>query len=918
MRRIVLPQDTCGLMTFAERLLAVLSKNCEVLGVTIGRLADRRAPDLCFIIVPRIMALSVGTRLGSHEITGLLGKGGMGEVYRARDLKLKRDVAIKILPEEFARDADRMARFQREAQILASLNHPNIAGIHELQEGNQSLYLVLELVQGETLADRIGRGPIAIGEALEIGRGICAALEAAHEKGIVHRDLKPANVKITSENDIKVLDFGLAKASKPESAPTTLSNSPTISMAATQQGVILGTAAYMSPEQAKGRTVDRRTDVWAYGCVLYEMLTGRQAFSGNDVADVLAAVLRTEPDWNALPADLNEGVREVLQGCFKKNPQERWRDIGDVSLQIDRSVEKNGGRDEASTSRVETSRRRRPIFTAVVLAACAGLLLAGVVAWAVWPLSQGLFPARLEVLLPPDVRPTGIAVSPDGKRLAFVANGRVYMRALADWQVLPIPGTEGAVEGAFFSPDGQWLAFFTSNQLKKIALDGSAAIPVANITSGLPGTWAPGDRIFYGIGGPSGLFQVSASGGMPELAAKLETYQDLDYPEVLPGGKWLLFSAQRNTSVSIQFEVVAQSLITGERKILVKGGKFAKYSPTGHLIYEQLGSLYAVAFDPDNAAVTGSPASLGEHVATDISFFSPALFTMAPNGTLAFVPARDASKRHLVWVDRSGRVEALTNLPQHAYAGPRISPDGQKMMVLLEDTGDLWIYDKRGSSIRLTNDGLTVRAIWSSDGSQITYSSGRVEPGSSVLQDTAQTRFSLFSRPSDGSGEAHPLAKGDSKLTDARTAQLANGGAISPDGKWAAYVSDESGRGEVYVTSYPGPAGKSPVSTGGGSQPVWGRNGELFYRNGTRMMAVPVSTSLTLKIGEPKLLFDGDYEFGPQGPRTNSNYDVTPDGQRFLMVAADDTVNSGQSVFRPQINVILNWARELQQRVPPR
>jgi serine/threonine-protein kinase len=862
-----------------------------------------------------IMPLTIGSQLGSHEITALLGKGGMGEVYRARDLKLKREVAIKILPDEFARDTDRVNRFQREAEVLASLNHPNIAGIYDLQEGNGSRYLVLELVRGETLADRITRGPIPIEEALKIGGGICAALEAAHEKAIVHRDLKPANVKITPDNNVKVLDFGLAKAAKTETASPVLSESPTISAVATQRGVILGTAAYMSPEQAKGRPVDKRTDVWAYGCVLYEMLTGRPAFSGSDVADVLAAVLRAEPEWSALPPDLDAGVREVLQGCFRKDPQERWRDIGDVALQLNRAAETNGGRVEEPLYRAQAS---RSILRTAIVASSLSLLLAALTAWAVWPRSMELLPAHLEVLLPPDVRPSGIALSPNGTRLAFVANGRVYTRALGEWQVRSIPGTEGATDGGFFSPDGQWIAFFTSSQLRKIPLDGSAAIPLANIPAGLQGTWAPGGRIFYGIGGSSGLFQVSADGGMPELAAKLESYNDLDYPEVLPGGKWLVFSGQRNTAVSIQFEIVAQSLVTGERKILVKGGKFARYSPTGHLIYEQLGSLYAVAFDPAKAAVTGSPTPLGEHIATDISFFSPALFALAPNGTLAFVPAREASKRHLVWVDRSGHVEALTNLSSNAYAAPRISPDGQKVMVLLEDTGDLWIYDQRGSSIRLTNDGLSVRAIWSADGSQIAYSSGLVDPSSLVLPETKGERWGLFSRPSDGSGEAHPIPKGDSNPTATRASELVNVASVSPDGKWLAYVSDESGRFEVYVTSYPGPGGKSAVSTGGGTQPVWGRNGELFYRNGTRMMAVPISTNPTMKIGEPKVLFDGDYEFGPQGPRMNSNYDVTPDGQRFLMVAADDAISPGQSVFRPQINVILNWYRELQQRLPQR
>jgi len=865
------------------------------------------------------LALAIGTQLGSMEVTALIGRGGMGEVYRARDTRLKRDVAIKILPDEFSRDADRVSRFQREAEVLASLNHPNIAAIYDLQEAQGSRYLVLELVEGETLADRIARGSIPIEEALDIAKNISEALEAAHEKGIVHRDLKPANVKMTADGKVKVLDFGLAKIFSDEATNVSVSQSPTLISAASAPGTILGTAAYMSPEQARAKTVDKRTDIWAYGCVLYEMLAGRPAFSGSDVADILAAVLRAEPQWSALPPDLGARVRETVQRCLEKNPLERWRDIGDVGLQIRSALADNGGRVGQPVGARESSHSVHATLLAVTFTFCITLILVGVLAWVIWPRRQVSTPVRLEVSLPPDIRPTEIALSPDGRRLAVVANGRIYIRALDEAQVRTVPGTEGAVDGGFFSPDGQWLGFFTNDQLKKVALNGGAAIPLANVSEGLSGTWAPGDRIFFGLKGPSGLFQISVSAGMPEPVAKLDGYHDLDYPEILPGGEWLLFSAQHDSPVSIQFDILAQSLVSGERKVVLKGGKFARYSPTGHLIYEQLGSLYAVAFDAVKVSVTGPPTPLGEYVATDISFFSPALFALAPNGTLAFVPGRDASKRHLVWIDRTGHAEPLKGLPQRAYAAPRLAPDGQRIIALFEDTGDLWIFDMRGSSIRLTKNGLSGLAAWSSDGSQVVYSSGRVNragPGPAIFQDTARTTWSVFSAPSDGGGEVREITNTDSKEAALLAAQLVNAESISPDGRWAAYVSDESGRDEVYVKPHPGPGGKFPVSAGGGIQPVWGRNGELFYRNAARMLAVPISTMPTLKIGQPKVLFEEDYELGPGGPRTNSNYDVAPDGQRFLMVAPESTGGIGQSAFRPQIRVVLDWFEELKQLVP--
>ena len=853
------------------------------------------------------MSIGIGSSLGAYQITARLGAGGMGEVFRARDGKLKRDVAIKILPDGFARDPERVARFRREAEALAALNHQNIAAIYDLQYSDTTPFLVMELVEGETLAERIAPGPIAVDESLAIARQIAEALEAAHERGIMHRDLKPANIKVTPDGKVKVLDFGLAKAFTGDQADVRLSESPTLSIAATQQGVILGTAAYMSPEQAKGRSVDKRADIWAYGCVLYEMLVGSPAFPGTDTHEVLAGVIRAEPLWSALPQDLHPRLIELLQRCLEKNALERWRDIGDVRLEIQRISTHPDSSWVSRTEIVQPQKRSRSLGRWIVATFLATVVMSSLTAWDFWPRFPSIPPTRFAVSVPEDGSANGVALSPDGRRLVFEANGKLYMRSMGDLETRSIPGTQGAKQ-PFFSPDARWIAFFTNNQLKKVAVDGSAVISVADIKigfGGLVGTWDSNDRIIFGVGGPSGLFQVSANGGEPKPLAKLEDYQDLDYPEVLPGGEWLLYGAQRDTPVSIKFEIVAQSLITGKRTVVLQGGKFARYVPTGHLVYEQLGSLFAVGFDLKTLTVAGAPIPLGEHVATDISYFSPALFAVARDGTLAFVPGHDASKRHLVWVNRAGHPERVESLPQRAYAAPRFSPDGKRILVLVEDVGDFWVYDMRGSSIRLTQDGLSIHGTWSADGSRIVYSVGR-----------SGTEGRIFlGQASDGSGKPYQLTDDQKSAPDYATLTLATewpGRTFSPDRKWFAYQSSESGRDEVYVAPYPGPGGKFAVSNNGGTQPVWARNGELFYRNGSRMLVVETSTVPSLKIGQPRVVFEGPYELGPAGPRDNTNYDVTADGQRFLMVVSDEPA------LRPQIDVVLNWFDELKQHVPQR
>jgi eukaryotic-like serine/threonine-protein kinase len=887
------------------------------------------------------MTLAPGTRLGPYEVLSQIGAGGMGEVYRALDTKLGRDVAIKVLPEAFAHDPDRLSRFQREAKMLASLNHPNIATIHGLEQSGGTSYLVMELVSGETLAERVKSGPLGTAEALKIAVQIAEALEAAHEKSIIHRDLKPANVKVTPEGKVKVLDFGLAKAFAGDGANDDPSNSPTLSAAATMQGTILGTAAYMSPEQARGKSCDKRTDIWAFGAVLYELLTGKQAFQGETTTEILAAVLRGEPDWQALPETTPLSIRALLRRCLQKEMNKRCRDAGDARIEIEEALGAPVAAElttAAPTKGFNALGRRSLILSAGMF--LLGAAIAGIAAWNLKPTPSPTpqFVSRLTITLQPGLQLVGpengpaVALSPDGTHLAYVARQggtqQLYLRAMDNLEARPIPGTEGAVN-PFFSPDGQWLGFFAGQRLKKISASGGAALTLASAALQVGGSWGSPGTIAFAPSSVLSLQQVPDAGGTVRPLTHLEksdTFQR--WPEFLPDGKALLFVGGSATAP----EVAVQSIQSGERRDLIQGATYPRYSLSGHLVYAQGGTLIAAPFDIQRLQITGAAVPVVEGVAQSASS-GAAQYSISTTGSLVYVPGGvQGGQRKLVWVDRNGAEQPFA-APAHAYDSPRFSPDGQRIAVATD--GQIWLYDlSRETLTRFTFEGnVNGRPVWTPDGKRIAFYSNKDGP------------LNLFWQLADGSGGLEKLATSefvnvplsfspDGQLLAFHEANSTTGNDIlvlrfsdrkvqpflrtsfneadprfSPDGRWIAYMSDESGRYEVYVQPYPGPGGKWQVSRDGGTEPVWNRNGrELFYRSGNKMMAVEITTQPNFALGNPRVLFEGPYVLA-----TNpiSNYDVSPDGRRFLMVKADE---QGQAVS--QINVVLNWFEELKQKVP--
>jgi len=890
------------------------------------------------------MAIQSGAHLGPYEITGAIGAGGMGEVYRAHDPKLGRDVAIKVLPEAFARDADRMARFQREAKVLASLNHPNIATIYGLEDSDSTHALVMELVEGPTLADRLKQGPIPVDEAVRIAKQIADALEYAHERGIIHRDLKPANVKVTNDDAVKVLDFGLAKALESDPSSFDISTSPTISRMATMQGVLLGTAAYMSPEQAKGKSVDRRADIWAFGCVLYEMLTGKKAFQGDAVTDTLAAVIRAEPDWSQLPAATPMRVRVLTQRCLQKDPKQRLRDIGDARISLDEVL--SGAQEPGqSLAAIGHPAQRRWLW---ILAGFAGaLILAGAAGFAGWTLKPD--PAkpvtRSVINLPPGQRLAGLAqpalaISADGRALAYVATAQggseqqIYLRAMDGTEAKPIRGTEGATD-PFFSPDGQWLGFFADGKLKKIPVSGGVAQTLAEVVNLYGATWGnQGTIIFAPL--TTVLKQVPDGGGNSQTVTRLgkgENFQG--WPEFLPSGRAVIFAGAPGTGNWTAARIAVQSVGSGEHRTLVQGATAPGYAPSGHLVYAQDGSLMAVPFDVHRLEVTGAAVPAIEGVLQS-PVTGSAQYGISATGSLVYVPGSvQGEQSKLVWVNRNGTEQALA-APARAYLNPRLSPDGQRVAVSIsEQEAQIWLYDlSRETLTRFTFEGTSNQyPVWTPDGKRIAFRSNKEGPlniywqiadGSGGLErlsaaDEAQTpnswspdgRLLAFMELTTPGQNIWVLRIGDRKAEPFTGTAFVNGAPeFSPDGHWLAYISDESGHREIYVQAYPGPGGRWQVSTDGGTEPVWNRNGrELFYRNGDKMMAVDVAARPAFTSGRPRMLFEGPYE---PTPVTFPNYDVSPDGQRFLMLKPVEQ----EATAPTQINVVLNWTEELKRLVP--
>ena len=897
------------------------------------------------------MPLSPGTKIGSYEVLAKLGEGGMGEVYRARDARLNRDVALKILPQAFALDPDRLARFQREAQVLASLNHQNIAAIYGFEESPGVQALTLELVEGPTLADRISKGPIAIDESLAIARQIAAALESAHEQGIVHRDLKPANIKLRPDGTVKVLDFGLAKALEPASALADVTNSPTITspvMGMTGAGMILGTAAYMAPEQAKGRAADKRSDIWSYGIVLMEMLTGKAVYSGETVSEVLAAVIMKEPVLDSLPVTLPAPVRRLIRRCLQKDPKRRMRDIGEARLALDETAEEDAPAQPARATSNRWLVGLTAVF-AVALAATAGLWWRDrtVVSPPVIMRYDVNAPAKTSLNLAD--RPA-VALSPDGSALAFVVLdggvNRLFLRRRNEGEARAVPGSEGATEPVF-SPDGRALAFFADSALKRYADDSITSIAKIDVASTVRGlTWLDDGSLVYPPANATGLVQVSSNGGDPKVVSTLDRSKGERthrWPHALPGSKVVLFTVgtQANPDDYDGASIEALVLATGERRLVLKGASMASYVPTGHLVFARGGSLYAVRFDTGTLTVREPAHLVVQGVAGDRTT-GASHFSVAGDGTLAYVSgAATTGDRRLVWADRRGQLQPL-DLPAGYYADPQISPDGTRLALTVGtgDTRDVWIHNFSTKTFtRLTFGGQNWTPVWSVDGKDIFYVG--IEGG---------IKTSLLRKPADGSADAQRLAQieGEAYLThvqgttaifdfrdpNPQQPQMKDkfhlvtldlkapgqvvplvattggdlSGVVSPNGRFLAYGTDESGRAEVYVRDFPGPGGRWQVSTTGGEEPHWSANGrELFYRNNDLFMAAGVDTRAAFQASTPALLFKGVYNI-----RTTTllSFAVDPKGDRFLMIRP---VNEEGEASR--VHVVLNWFEELKQRM---
>ncbi len=889
----------------------------------------------------------IGKTLGHYQITIQIGKGGMGEVYQAKDKKLGRDVAIKVLPEEFARDADRVARFQREAKLLASLNHPNIAAIHGLEEAEGINFLVLELVQGETLADQMNRGPIPVEESLKLALQIAEALEAAHEKGVVHRDLKPSNIKVTPDGKVKVLDFGLAKAYAGD-RDVNLSNSPTLSDAATQQGLILGTAAYMPPEQAKGKTVDKRADVWAFGVVLFEMLTGWQLFTGETVSETLASVLKTEPEWKRLPPNLHPRIRFLLERCLEKESKNRYGSINDARVEIQKVLADPSGVLAQQIVGGEPRAKLQQMLPWIAAALVLGLIIAGVAIWYLKP-PEPRQVMRFEYELPEgqqfgDLSYHALSVSHDGKKIVYSTRKGLYMRSIDESIAKLIAGTEENTQNPFFSPDGKWIGYFSARdgKLKKITVNGGAPVVLCDGIGQLNGTlWNEDNTISY-VSFLGDIMRISANGGTPESIVKRKL-GILTNPQILPDGKSILYTSN---SLSGQQKIMVQSLKSGETKELFSG-YYAQYLPTGHLIYRlpNNSNLFAIPFNLDRLETTGG----GVPIVEDAMHYA-----VSKSGTLAYIPQVSggaAANRTLVWMNREGKEEPLSAAP-NSYLSFRISPEGKRVALFVQSTPStpkpsIWIWDiARGTLTRMTfdEDAENCDPIWTLDGKRILYTSSR----ESVFLGNGD----IYWKPADGTGEAEKLASSAGRGLFPRS--WSNDGKnlvvseytpsmqfdigllsmegdhvrkpllqekysekdprVSHNGKWMAYASNESGSYEVYVRPFPDVnKGKWQVSTSGGHSPLWSPDDrELYYHIGDAAMAVPVETELTFQAGKPTVLFRGTNIVSTVGmDLTDYTYwDISPDGKRFLMLK--DAAVQGPR----KINIVLNWLEELKQRVP--
>jgi serine/threonine protein kinase len=912
------------------------------------------------------VALPPGTRLGPYEIVSAIGAGGMGEVYRARDTNLRRDVAIKTLRPALEADPDRLVRFRREARVLASLNHSNIALIHGFEESDDTKAFVMELVDGPTLAERIANGPIAIQEALAIARQIAEALSAAHDQGIVHRDLKPANVKVRPDGVVKVLDFGIAKTLEPPAASTAAAAAADTgtgtASAVTKPGVIFGTPAYMSPEQARGLPLDRRTDIWAFGCVLFEMLTARRAFTGRASREHADAAVDRAPDWSQLPGATPPAVRRLMRRCLEEDPKRRLADAADARLEIE----------DASTGVPDPpgpAPLPRPRRGPAVLAAAFSALIAGAVTWAFVTPRQArpVQPSRFAIVPPPaqslDVQDNdrNLVLSPDGRHLVYRSGGTsnggpLMLRSMDRLDAQPLAGVTNA-RGPFFSFDGREVGFFDRREIKKISLTGDPATTICRF-EGYPrgGTWGDDNTIVFATDDEAtGLQRVSAAGGQPSVLTTPDpARQERDhlFPAMLPGARGVLFTITA-LGPKLQTQVAVLDLRSGRRRTLIAGASQAEYvappaesGEAGYLLYAAAGALRAVPFDLDRLEVVGDSLAVVDHL--QMAQNGAANYAVAGAGTLVYIPGEQAPARSLVWVNREGREERI-HAPLRTYAVPRLSPDGGRLAVEVRDQdNDLWIWDFEQKTLAALTFGpaMDQSPVWTRNGRRVVFASKR------------DSAFNLYAQNADGTGALDQITGGRSSLYPTTITpdgsrvicnELVTNGVgiaivpltslgvrapldaanplintpfeeidaqVSPDGRYLAYQSNESGRSEVYVRPFPNVnGGRWQVSLEGGSNPMWARSGvELFYLDGTAaMIALPVRTSGdTLIVGTPKTLFDARI-YTADGTRA---YDVSPDGTRFLLIKESGT---GDATLTPAgMLVFFNWLDDLRHRIPSR
>lgn len=870
--------------------------------------------------------MEIGSSLNHYRIVELLGRGGMGAVYRAEDTRLKRDVAIKVLPAELAADQERLARMEREAQVLAALDHNNIAAIYGLEEADGVRFLVMQLAEGATLADRITAGPIPLEEALPIALSITEALEAAHARGIVHRDLKPANIQIGADGKVTLLDFGLAKvyetAAGDSSEHQTMAESPTF-VQATQAGVILGTAPYMSPEQARGQMVDARSDTWAFGCVLYEMLSGGGAFAGPTVTDVLGSIVHKDPDWDELPRRTPRRIRMMMHRCLRKDPVRRLQAIGDARIAIQEYME-----DPRS---VEAILEAPPVGAAWQriapwALAAVGLLAAG---WMAIGGSGVVGPGEsIKVSMALDADPlfsgvgSSLALTPDGTRLVYAvatAGGMaIRVRSLTDGTTNELAQGPSTYQ-PFISPDGNWVGFATRSEIQRVPITGGTPLPIAAVSRARGAAWGPNDEIVYTPNPDSGLLLVPVSGGDPEVLTSLgDGEMTHRWPQILAGGQ-IIFTSHTSTA---SFDDAAIEILdpeTRERTVLVRGGFQGRYSAELEtLLYVNSGTLFGIAMDLDTMTVSGNPIPLIVDL-TAAGSEGAAQFEFAANGRAVYSLGGSVEPSYTVlWVDSFGRSEVLWGERQ-TYGEPQVSPDGTRVsfIVLDDDNWDIWVYDLgRDVATRLTfAPGADAPALWSPDGSEVMFSSARDGDGYNIYRKSADgsgepTRLTAAGADSfvyDWGSTGHALLSSDSDLwiLDVESGDLSpyfetvgfteQEAKFSPNGRWVAYMSDESGRNEIYVRPFPLAGGKWQVSAAGGSYPRWSADGtRLFFRIDEGVMAAAVSTDgTTFQAGRPEIVFSGSYRGGMNGLSvggfTAADYYPHPDGERFVMFTPDDS-----------------------------